>query len=207
MSRSKIITLLLVLAVFIVTIILGILFINTGLIETKFMGVGILDWFQIIVVIIISFVVLNDFIKVRLKRSRYGKLKYKLKRKDKKKQNIGLVILVIIFFIQVSIFSEKFNTFNLHTIVAIYFVAMLPLLFLYRNIEKEGLGEGGIHYWGEIVKWEQVLRYSFNENKLTITAHKKIYRKDEIFEIPFIIEDSDKNEYKAFLEEKMSDVI
>ncbi|MCM1988907.1 hypothetical protein [Oceanirhabdus seepicola] len=205
MSKSKIRALIFILIVTLAGLAGGIFIAVKGVFFKEFMGLSMGNWFKVIIGIAITIVVLYDFISIRVKRKKYGELKYRLKRKDKRKQIIGLILLIIIFFIQILIFTRGFKKFDFDVVFLMYCVWPLPLMFLYRNIEKEGIGEGGVHYWGEIIKWDKVLRYSFRGDTLTVVSRSKSFGVNEIIEIPFIIEDGDKIDIEEFLSEKVGE--
>ncbi len=96
---------------------------------------------------------------------RYGELKYVLKRTNKKVQVIGLFILVAIL-----IFEAVLRVVN---ISFLYMLGMLPLMFGYHNVEKEGLGDNCIYQWGIPTKWSNVTSYYFKEELLTFNVTKK----------------------------------
>ena len=207
MSRSRIINLIICIVVMILVSIitlLGCIFLNSkGLLFKDYIGLTMVNWLQIIVGVIILGFILYDFTSIRVKRKKYGKLRFRLKRKDTIKQTIALILLLIIYFIQAWIFTSGFKEFDLDKIFMMFCVAPLPLLFGYHNIEKEGLGDKAVYYWGYVIQWNKVCRYNFKGDTLRLTISKRSFGKDEEYEIPFIVNRNDKIVVEEFLCEKM----
>jgi len=209
--KNKIICIVGILIFTIVTIGGGMLLATKGFFYWEFISLSIYTWLKLICGISIVAIILYDYINIRVKKKKNGELKFILKRKDKKNQIIGFIALLISFFIQTAILTRGFKEFNSDIIFLFYFHTPLLLVFGYRHIEKEGLGEGCIYYWGSPIELKKVLRYSFNENTLILVVNKKTFGINQTFDIPFLIEDADKTNIEKFLcdkvEEECCDVV
>lgn len=173
---------------------------SKGLLYIEFMGITVNSFTIIFEVMIIGFI-LYDFTSIRVKRKKYGELKYILKSNDKTRQII-FIIMIIFLFVQVVSLTNGFKKIDAHIMMLLYYPTPIIFLYVYHNIEKEGLGEEGVYYWGDVLTWDKVLRYNFKEDKLILTISKRSFGKIEKYEILFIVNGNDKIEIEEFLCEK-----
>jgi len=78
-------------------------------------------------------------------------------------------------------------------------VAPVPFLVGYFNFEDVGLCEGGVYYYGDIIVWDKLARYSFVGNTLVLAMNKRTFGFNDKYYISFIIKDDDKSEIEEFL--------
>ncbi|MCM1988931.1 hypothetical protein [Oceanirhabdus seepicola] len=197
--KNKIISIVGMLIFTIVTIGGGMFLATKGFFYWEFIGLSAYTWLKLICGISIVAIILYDYINIRIQKKKDGELKFILKRKNKKNQVVCFIAVLISFFIQTVILTKGFKEFNSDIIFLFYFHVPLLLVLGYRHNEKEGLGEEGIYYWGSLIAWKNAVRYSFNENTLILVINKKTFGINEIVNIPFIIEDTDKTHIEKFL--------
>ena len=193
--KTKIISIIIILVVSILsffgTFYLGI----NDVLGVKIFGLTIGTMLPIVIEIILSIIIVYDFISIRLKRMRYGELKYVLKRTNKKVQVIGFLILVAILIFEAVLIAVDISF--------LYMLGMLPLMFGYHNMEKEGLGDKCIYQWGIPTKWSNVRSYNFEGNILTLNVTKKYLWMTQDIKIPFKVEKEQQTEILDYVKSRV----
>jgi hypothetical protein len=176
---------------------------STGLLNLKIIGISFNNWIYILLNVIMITTILYDFINIRVNRKKYGPLKYVLKRRNKRTQVIGFMLLTALFIFNLLVlivFNKDIQFMNIS--MTILYGAM-PLMFGYRNLEKEGLSDYCIYFWGVPYKWDNVDSYGLDDNMLTLTVSRKVVGIKEIIKVYFTISRSQKNEIAEFVAERV----
>lgn len=200
--KIKIISVLAILVVAVATGFLTFYLSSRGMLDLKVMGITIFDWFYVILDIFVLGTITYDYSKIKINKRKYGKLKYILKRTNKKTQIIGFIFLVCIFIFEARFIFYHTGHLRFRNISLLFLIGALPFIFLYRNVEKEGLSEKCVYLWGNVFEWKNINYFFVYDNILTLCTTHKVFGMKEDVKIPFQLEGVNKDEILKFVEEK-----
>jgi hypothetical protein len=134
----------------------------------------IINWFMVITLFFVVICLIIDLNKVNRAREICGPLIYGFINKRQKKQQMASILigLVSIFEVVIFIISHQFLTLILGVMVL-----SLAAMFVWRNMQKNGLSENGILLWGAYFPWDMVKSYTIEGNTMEITVYSKLFGK------------------------------
>lgn len=203
MNKTKIIMLVSMLVIMVLSF-LGTFYLgSTGVLDSEILGLKFIDFILIIMNIVVGLIALYDFLNIQLNKRKYGKLRFVMKRTSKKTQVIGLIFLVCIFTFQAILYFVILNeAVSIINGSMIFLIGMMALIFAFHNIEKEGLADECVYFWGTPIQWSNITSYSIDEGKLTLYISRKVLGRIENTSIIFIIENSTRENIESYLAER-----
>lgn len=170
--------------------------------------------FNIIYLIFIAFILTNTA-STMIKKSQLGEelVNIEKTRGITKYIGIGVITVVVVYMIKLSfteynlVMEKVVNVdknkaiFNLVSQIA--FWVALYIALAYSQLSKKYLSEEGIALGSKVYRWEQVDKYSWVENNLTIFLQEKFLYKNAKREIFLIIPEEKKKDVQTVLIRKI----
>lgn len=151
---------------------IGILFVRTGIGSIKISRINLFDVFELVCLGAMSICVAFDLTKINRDRKKFGRLKNDINNLYAGRTRIGTIALLCLVIFEVVNFAFKPT---LMLFLMIFVVAELALMFIYHDIQRSGVNENGILFWGVYYPWKQIKGYTEKApDQINIVLRQKI---------------------------------
>jgi len=145
---------------------------KSGIGSIKISRLSIFEVVELICLVIVIICAIFDFLKIRKDKKKFGKLRNSITNLKAGRTRFGLIGITSVVIFELVIFGISPSV----SMFIMFLMVVVPaFMFFYHNIQKNGVNENGIFFWGVFFLWKQVKGYIAKEpDQIDIVVIQKV---------------------------------
>lgn len=153
-------------------VLIGIFLVNSGIGSNVISNLSIFDVFELICLVSVIICVIFDYLQISKDKKKFGQLKNNISNLNAGRTRFGVIAItcIVVFELIMFILESSF------ILLIMFLMAVgLAFLFLNHNIQKNGVNENGIFFWGVFFPWEKIKSYcAIEPHQINLVVIQKI---------------------------------